>query len=130
MRFNFPTLVLASAVLATAALAIQPALAETKTLDVPFAFTVNGQSLPAGQYTVQRDDNGNFLKLKNKDASQAFAWVASPSAARSNRVVLRFEHQGKIHALYSVQYGAMVTPRLDKKTKDAKPVIEEVAPSM
>lgn len=130
MRFNFPTLVLASAVLAAAALAIQPASAETKTLNVPFAFTVNGQSLPAGQYMVQRDDNGNFLKLKSKDASRAFAWVASPSAAKDKGVVLRFEKQGTSHALYSVQYGSLVTTRLDKKSKGEKPVIEEVSPSM
>lgn len=129
MRFKFPTLVLATATLAAAALAIQPASAETKTLNVPFAFTVDGHSLPAGQYTVQRDDNGNFLKLKSKDASHAFAWVASPSAAKDKGVVLRFKKLGKSHALYSVQYGSLVTPRLNKNLGDTKPVIEEVSPS-
>ncbi len=53
MRSKFSTFVLASATLAAVALATLPAMAETSTtLNVPFSFTINGQSLPAGTYSV------------------------------------------------------------------------------
>jgi hypothetical protein len=125
MRSKFSTLVLASAALAAVALATIPAVAETSTtLNVPFSFTVNGQSLPAGTYSVQRDIPGNFLTLKGRDASQRFAWPALPGATRSDRVILTFDGQGQTHVLQSVQFGPLVTSRIGKKnrkTEDMSP---------
>lgn len=129
MRFKFPTLILAPAVLAAAALAINPAMAETKTLKIPFSFTVEGKSLPAGLYTVQRDHPGSFVKLQSMDLSQSFTWLASPSATKTDRVILHFEEQGQTHVLQSVQYGALETPRLTKNIKGIKGVIEEISPA-
>lgn len=127
MRFKFPTLILAPAVLAAAALTIQPALAETTTLNVPFSFSVGNKILPAGPYTVARDGHGNFLRLESPDMSQIFTWLALPSATKTGRVVLRFEQEGQKHRLQSVQYGVMQTPDLEKRIKNSKAVVEEIS---
>jgi hypothetical protein len=125
MRSKFSTFVLASATLAAVALATIPAVAETSTtLNIPFSFTINGQSLPAGTYSVQRDTPGNFLKLQGKDASQHFTWPALPGATRSDRVILKFDGQGQTHVLESVQFGPLVTSRIERrnrKTEDLSP---------
>jgi hypothetical protein len=131
MRSKFSTLVLASAALAAGALATLPAVAETSaTLNVPFSFTVNGQSLPAGAYSVQRDSSGDFLRFQGKDATQNFVWLANPGATRGDRVVLKFEGQGQTHVLQSVEFGPLVTNRLDKKKRSTEDLSPQAVPGL
>ncbi len=121
MRSILPKLFLASAVLATAALATNSALAETM-VNVPFSFTVNGKSCPAGRYAVDRDFVSGVVTLRNGDWKRSFSWIASPGdpAPRDSRVILRFDEDGSAHALQSVQYGTLMTARLDGKTKQSE----------
>jgi hypothetical protein len=130
MRIKFSTLVLASAALAAVGLATIPAVAATSTtLNVPFSFIVNGQSLPAGEYSVERDDSGNFLRLQaKKDPSRNFVWVAEAAASRTDRVILKFDPQGPTHVLQSVQYGPVVTIRLDRKTRKTEDITPQTMP--
>jgi hypothetical protein len=115
MKITNRSLVLASAVLATAAFTVPAAMAAT-TLDVPFAFTVGNQTCPAGHYLVERDSNGSAVKLVG--ATQSFTWGIHPGdpAPSDNRVVLKFDDIGSAHALSAIQYGALTTSRLDKKS--------------
>ena len=116
MKLKLSTFSLASAVMAAAALTTLPAVAETSTtLNVPFSFTVDGQSLPAGDYAVKRDDRGNFVRLQGKDASQSFVWTAASAGTKTDRVILKFDGRGTTHVLESVQCGPLVTSRLDRK---------------
>ena len=95
MRSKFSTLVLASAALAAVALATIPAVAATsKTFTVPFNFTVEGQSLPAGLYSVQQDLYGSILRLQSRDGSKSFSSIAIPSEKNGDRAVLRFRGAG------------------------------------
>jgi hypothetical protein len=127
MRSKLSTLVLASTALAAAALATLPAVAETTTkLTVPFSFTVDGQSLPAGEYSVKRDNV--FVRLEGKDASQSFVWVAAPTATKGDMVILKFDPRGETHVLQSVQYGPLVTNRLDKKSSKANEMSPQYVP--
>jgi hypothetical protein len=131
MRINFRSLVLASAAIAATAIASVPAHAATSgatTLNVPFSFTVDGKSLPAGQYSVQRDSTGNFVRLESQDASQIFHWVARATDSSDNRVVLTFDQRGQTHALQSIQYGPLTTPRLDSKVSARDREAQEVVP--
>jgi hypothetical protein len=129
MRSKFSTFVLASAALAAVGLATIPAVAATSTtLNVPFSFTVNGHSLPAGPYLVQRDDFGNFLRLQGKNPSQSFIWVTEAAGTRSNRVILKFVPQGQRHVLESVQYGPVITSRLDRKTRPTEDITPQTEP--
>jgi len=120
MQSRLSRLILAPAVLAVAAFATIPAMAETTTVKVPFSFTVAGKSLPAGQYSIQRDTLGTFVRLQSEDASQSFSWVADPSGVNRALVVLKFDEAGQTHALRSIQYGSLVTGTLDKKKKAAE----------
>jgi hypothetical protein len=131
MRSKFSTFILASTALAAAALATLPAVAATSTtLNVPFSFTVGGKSLPAGAYSVQRDNSGNFVRLESKDASHSFMWVAAPSATRGDKVILKFDGQGQTHALQSVQYGPLVTTTLNRKSRKAEEVSAPYLPGL
>jgi hypothetical protein len=122
MKTNFRTFVLASAVVAVAAMATIPAVAETSaTLKVPFSFTVYGRTFPAGEYAVVRSTNLAFLRLQSQNSFEGCSWIASPSETKRDRVVLLFN--GENHALRSVQFGTVISPRLDKKSKEKESVV-------
>jgi hypothetical protein len=121
MRFNLRNFVLAPAVMAAAALATNTAMAET-TLKVPFNFTVDGKNCPAGLYTVQRESTHNSVTLTSKATQRSFTWIIAPGdpAPTASAVTLTFDELGQTHTLRSVQYGPMVTSRLDQKTKESE----------
>ena len=116
MKFSFSKFVLAPAVLAAAALAANSAMAAEATVKVPFNFTAAGKVCPAGYYTVQRD--ADFITLTHRGFPESFTWVVGPGAPDPNdtKVALKFDQIGKTHMLQSIQYGSVVTARLDKKS--------------
>ena len=129
MRSKFSTLILASTALAAVALATIPAVAATSTtLNVPFSFTVGGHSLPAGLYLVQRDLSGSILRLQARDGSQGFSSIAIPSERNGDRAVLRFNSVGQTHVLESIQFGPLLTPKLDKKTRKTEDLFPQTMP--
>jgi hypothetical protein len=117
LRSSLRLLGMASLVLAATAFTANAAQAAT--LDVPFAFTVGNKICPAGQYTVHSDVMGNSVELMG--ASQGFKWVIHPGdpAPTDTRVILKFDALGSQYTLRSIQYGPMITSRLDKKTKES-----------
>jgi hypothetical protein len=118
MRSLFHKLILASAVVAAAALTTNAAMAAT-TVKVPFSFTVAGKLLPAGNYLVKHDSTGNFVILENRESRQSFTWVLGPGEPQPDgqKIVLKFDAADQTHALESIQYGSMTTARLDSKHK-------------
>lgn len=115
MRLNLRSLFLAPALLAAAA--VTPQLASAAVLHVPFAFTVSGHTLPAGEYTVNHDLRGSFVTLKSADGTQSFNWMLSPGepSPDSTKVAMLFDVTDSGYVLQSVQYGGMITRKLDKK---------------
>lgn len=119
MRSLLPKLVMASAVMVAGAVAAAPAMAEVL-VNVPFSFTVNGKICPAGQYEIGHDATSSLVSLRNRSSwSRSFTWVAGPGepAPTDARVVLRFDENGADHTLQSVQFGSMITDRLDGRQK-------------
>jgi hypothetical protein len=118
MRTIFRSLVLAPVVMAAVALATTTAKAAS-TLNVPFSFTAAGKSCPAGLYTVEKDTFRGVVIFKSKEAPRSFTWLLRPGDATltGSKVVLKFDPQGETHALQSIQYGTLITSRLDKKSK-------------
>lgn len=116
MKSMFSKFFLAPVVLAAAALATSSATAET--VKVPFQFTAAGQVCPAGYYTVSHDSTENFITLASKSSAKSFTWVVGPGAPdpTDRKIALNFDKVGGAHVLESIQYGAMVTAKLDKKT--------------
>jgi hypothetical protein len=115
MRIIPSSLVLASAVLAAAAFTTHTATAET--LRVPFDFTVNGKTMPAGEYNVLRDGIASFVHLQNADATKTYVWTLEPGdpAPTSNAVTMFFDKDGSSYTLRSIQYHSLTTARLDKR---------------
>jgi hypothetical protein len=117
MRNMIRNLMLATAVVATAAFVTTSAKAAT--LNVPFSFTVNGKICPAGEYSVERAYGGNVVSVTNRDGSRNFTWVLRPGDPdpTSTTVSLYFENQGETHVLESVQYKSQVASAMTKKSK-------------
>lgn len=124
MRLNLKSLFLAPALLAAAA--ITPLPASAAVLHVPFAFTVAGHTLPAGEYTVDRDMRGDYVTLKTPDGKQSFNWLIAPGEPDpgSTGVAMRFDSTGDGYALRSIRYNSQITAQLDKKLhlNEDKPV--------
>jgi len=127
MRINFKSFVLAPAVLAVAALATQTAVAESHVVNVPFTFVAAGHTCPAGNYSVSEDNYGGTVRLINRQNS--FAWILVPGDAtvRDHHVVLTFDVAGQNYLLRTVQFGTLVTPRIDKKYKESIPSAQQIA---
>lgn len=118
MRISFQSLVLASAVLAAAAFTAQPVMAAgTATAHIPFDFVASGKSMPAGDYAVREGSYGHTVKLEN--SATGLVWTIGPGTPNPSdrRVILTFDRVGQQHVLRTVQYGPMITSRLDKKYK-------------
>ena len=110
--------VLAPAVLAAAALTASTAMAAETTVKIPFNFTAGGHVCPAGVYTVEHDSDSGFLTLVRKGSADTFTWIVGPAdaAPSDHKISLKFDAVGNTHVLQSVQYGTLITARLDKKT--------------
>ena len=121
MRSILHKVVLASVVMATAALATNSAMAEAR-VNVPFKFTVAGKQCPAGAYSVIEDTTHNRVTLWSKTAPISFTWLigAGDPAPTDNKVILRFGEQGTNYTLQSVQYRSLITARLDKGSKHSE----------
>jgi hypothetical protein len=103
--------------MAVVALASQSAQAATTSqVTVPFSFTAEGKTCPAGLYTVRTDAATHLVTFENKSASRGFMWLIGPgiAAPRNNKIVLKFDAVNDTHVLHSVQVEQMVTGKLDK----------------
>jgi hypothetical protein len=114
MRFITFKSALAAVVITAGALGTHAAKAETL-LNVPFSFTVAGQAMPAGVYTVQQDNLHNVVVLRNHAATKSFTYTLRPGdqATSQSHVTLKFEADGESHILRSIQVGSKETSRLD-----------------
>ncbi len=119
MRFLVSKSILAAIVITAGSLATHTAQAET-TLKVPFNFTVAGQSMPAGVYSVSEDAIHNIVTLKSMDAAKSFSAVLVPGdpAPSDTHVALKFDQSGNGHTLKSIQYGPRTTSSLERATSE------------
>jgi hypothetical protein len=116
MQVNFKSIAVSSVVFcATAAFAANQAR-----VNVPFGFTAEGQSYPAGAYEVDLDANHNIVTMASKtDATKHISWMVGPAEAASTPAVIKFDHVGADYALKTIQIGEHVTPVLDKNIQQS-----------
>lgn len=114
MQINFKAIAFSSiAFCATAAFAANQAR-----VDVPFNFTAEGQSYPAGSYEVALDASQNMVTMASKtDATKHITWNVGPAEAANTPAVIRFDQVGADYALKTIQVGDHVTPVLDKNVQ-------------
>ena|ERR1700761_8386978 len=123
MRITLRSIVLTLAVLATAAFTTKTASAASN-VRVPFNFNVNGKTLPAGTYSVQRDLGSSFVKLTSADSKFVGEWILQSGDANptDTAVTLRFDEGDGTYALRSIQYNAGITGRLDKNMSEVRAI--------
>jgi hypothetical protein len=87
-------------------------------VEVPFSFTAQGQSYPAGSYLVSTDMNHGFITLASKaDASKHLIWSVEPADAAMAPTVVTFDQAGNAYSLKTIQLGDKITPNLEPKSK-------------
>ncbi|HYK36084.1 hypothetical protein [Alloacidobacterium sp.] len=122
MHSTLRRIAIAPALIMAAALAASPAVAETTTIKVPFSFEAAGKTFPAGDYSICRDDRGSFVTLASKGSSRSFSTIlaAGTSNPREYKIALNFDLVGQTHHLQSIQYGTMITNKLDRKALESE----------
>jgi hypothetical protein len=74
------------------------------TANVPFSFTVNGRTLPAGYYTLGHDINTpRMLKIESERGVVAVTAVTVPDSAREGDAKLVFHHYGNQYFLSEIR---------------------------
>lgn len=108
MRNILGKIVLMSAVVATTFAA--NAASSQKRFQVPFSFTVAGQTWPAGTYLIAKNSFTDNVLLQSVDSTKMIALTLGPGdpSPSDRRVILTFAEEDQNHALKSVQYGPLV----------------------
>jgi hypothetical protein len=118
MRSIIRKVILASAFGTAVSLAGNSAMAATR-VNVPFNFSVAGKTLPAGGYHIVHDPRSAFVTLRSIESNESYTWLLTPGPSEyDKKIALKFDDLNGTHVLQSVQYGSMVTPRLDNKSID------------
>ncbi|HMH11824.1 MAG TPA: hypothetical protein VK578_01830 [Edaphobacter sp.] len=75
------------------------------TANIPFNFTLNGRSLPAGHYTIGSDSNSpNVLRIEDRDDSVYIMTMAMPdSGERQTNNTMLFHRYGNQYFLSSIR---------------------------
>jgi hypothetical protein len=123
MRNLLRTIVLSSVALcATAALADPRAR-----VNLPFDFTVRGQSFPAGSYDVITHDNEHFITLANvTNFAKRITLISWPSDPSRSPAVLSFDVSAGRYSLRTIHMGVRITGDLDARDRKAsKPALAE-----
>jgi hypothetical protein len=73
-------------------------------------------------YSLDHNQTSGIVTLRNTDWKSSFTWVAGPGepAPTDSRVILSFDENGQDHVLRTVQYGNLITARLDGKQKQTE----------
>jgi hypothetical protein len=82
---------------------------ETLQVTVPFAFTVNGVYMPAGEYTISRSgaENSALLAMRRSDSRHTLFFEGSTAALGGAAVQssLAFRHEGSEYSLADIWWG-------------------------
>ncbi len=90
-----------------------PLSAQTMTLkaNIPFQFSVQGKTMPAGQYLIQRDGGSQFVRLSDRAADTSVIVRVSSSATLDNgarnEAKIYFDKYGNQYFLHGIWDGYM-----------------------
>lgn len=120
MKLFQAVLTVGCAVLPACAFAASPS--DSMNVHVPFQFVAAGQTFPAGEYRVQRSENGLILIQGNGRAAATISVpgaLAKPGASTG----LRFTSDGTREHLVGVQVEGEATRSLPMHIEDSKKAI-------
>lgn len=73
-------------------------------VNVPFAFVAGGKTMPAGQYTIGEQSNGNFLLIRGTQPnSTALVLAMNAGPSTSSHAGVSFSRRGATAVMSSVE---------------------------
>jgi hypothetical protein len=107
MRKQILNVVITLSVIGALSIAVFAGLSGKLTANVPFDFTVNGKTLPAGQYTVEQGNTQNTLVIRNWETKQVIGAIAQNcEVSAGSKPQLIFRRYGDQYFLAQVIDGA------------------------
>ncbi len=95
MKKQMTTIVATVTLIATLTVAGLAGLGTALTANIPFEFTVNGKTLPAGNYQVLKGTNPGTLIIRNTEKKTAAAAIArNVESGKSGKASLSFRRYG------------------------------------
>jgi hypothetical protein len=67
------------------------------------------------------------VSLINRDVPKVASWVLAPGSPAPNesKIALKFDMVGNTHVLQSIQYGSLITSKLDKNLEHESNLLAE-----
>jgi hypothetical protein len=113
MKKQILNIVIALSMIVTLAVAGFAGLGGRLKANVPFEFSVNGKTLPAGDYTIQPGTTNNTLIIRNRHANQVVTVFAQTTETRGNStpklVFRRYGNQYFLAKAFSYESGSEFT---------------------
>lgn len=110
MKKQITTIVATVTLIATLTIAGIAGLGNTVSANIPFEFTVNGKTLPAGNYLVTRGSAPGALTIRNaKKGMAAVAIVQGAENGKSGKASLSFRRYGNQYFWAGVSDGNSVS---------------------
>jgi hypothetical protein len=108
---NFPKLTLPAALLAGSLSGLASVVPDSTTFNVPFAFSVNGQELPAGTYRVTEFSETGVLYIQGKGLGAIVVTSPAPAMPRSETALV-FAGNGALRSLIGLHtdFGSRTVP--------------------
>jgi hypothetical protein len=75
----------------------------TEIANVPFDFYAGGQKMPAGEYTIGIDVQGDRITLRDASGKHGMFLMGTPAGDAANKSELVFDHLGDVYALKEVK---------------------------
>jgi hypothetical protein len=94
--------------------------------NIPFSFTIRGQSFPSGNYDITTDLNNNVIAIISDTFPVKCAYLVSrPADAADKAVVFKFIKRTTGYSLRNIQAGQQITADVDRSNTDsvAVPII-------
>jgi hypothetical protein len=94
--------------------------------NIPFSFTIRGQSFPSGNYEITPNINNNVILIVSDTFPAKHAYLISrPADPVDKAVVFKFVRRASGYSLRTIQVGQQITGDADRPNKDtvAVPII-------
>jgi hypothetical protein len=102
---------------------------ETEIANVPFDFYAGGQKMPAGEYTIGIDIQGDRIALRDASGKHGMFLMGTPAGDANNKSELVFEHSGDVYALKEVKSDVIDFGLTFRAKMSGQEMVSRISPS-